>query len=195
MLSEVLLSFLPYAFVTGFTPGPNNILALNTISNNGWKKGKSVVIGISMGFICIMFICALGCLELSKFIPMITGIMKYIGALYIIWLAIQVAKSKPNNDSEVKKESFWTGFILQFVNVKIIIFAITVYTGYVIPVSQSVEYLLSAAVCSSIVGISGTLTWALAGGILQKYINKHYKVINIIMALVLVWSAVKLILT
>ena len=65
MLSEVLLSFLPYAFVTGFTPGPNNILALNTISNNGWKKGKSVVIGISMGFICIMFICALGCLELS----------------------------------------------------------------------------------------------------------------------------------
>ncbi|MGO0882617.1 hypothetical protein ACTPDI_07490 [Clostridioides difficile] len=68
MLSEILLSFLPYAFVTGFTPGPNNILALNTISNNGWQKGKSMIVGISAGFVCVMIICALGCFGLSKFI-------------------------------------------------------------------------------------------------------------------------------
>ncbi|HGM3507840.1 TPA: LysE family transporter [Clostridioides difficile] len=194
MLSEVLLSFLPYAFVTGFTPGPNNILALNTISNNGWKKGRSVIIGICTGFVCVMSICAFGCFGLSKFIPLLTSIMKYIGAVYIIWLAIHVARSKPSSNNDTKTESFWTGFILQFVNVKIIIYGITVYTGYVMPISQSFTCLLASVICSCIVGISGTMTWALVGGILQRYINKYYKVINIIMALVLVWSALKLIL-
>ncbi|MCC0643148.1 MULTISPECIES: LysE family transporter [unclassified Clostridioides] len=194
MLSEILLSFLPYAFVTGFTPGPNNILALNTISNNGWQKGKSMIIGISAGFVCVMIICALGCFGLSKFIPTLIDTMKYIGAVYIIYLAIHVAKSRPNDENKTQTKSFWSGFILQFVNVKIILYGITVYMGYVIPVSKSIVFLLVTAICSSIVGISGTITWALAGGFLKKYINRYYRVFNITMALILVWSALKLIL-
>lgn len=112
MLSEILLSFLPYAFVTGFTPGPNNILALNTISNNGWQKGKTMIIGISAGFVCVMIICALGCFGLSKFIPTLIDSMKYIGVVYIVYLAIHVAKSRSSNENKTQTKSFWSGFIL-----------------------------------------------------------------------------------
>ena len=40
MLSSIFVSYLPYALVTSFTPGPNNVLALHTVSQNGWARGK-----------------------------------------------------------------------------------------------------------------------------------------------------------
>lgn len=36
----VLTNFFVYAIVNAFTPGPGNILALNTVTSYGWKKGK-----------------------------------------------------------------------------------------------------------------------------------------------------------
>jgi cysteine/O-acetylserine efflux protein len=46
--------------------------------------------------------------------------MTYIGAAYILWLAWHVVKSKSqyNDESIEEADSFITGFILQFVNVK-----------------------------------------------------------------------------
>lgn len=40
MLGYVLANFFVYAGVNAFTPGPGNILALNTVTNYGWGKGK-----------------------------------------------------------------------------------------------------------------------------------------------------------
>lgn len=184
---------MPYAFVTSITPGPNNILALNSISSYGWKKGKHVVLGISAGFLCVMVLCALGSYELSNFLPKLTGIMKYIGAAYIIWLAIHIIRSKQEEDHQTHKGSFWMGFALQFLNLKIILYAITINTGYVIPTSPSLGTLMIAALFSTIIGMSGTMVWALIGGVLQQQIIRHYKWINIIMALILVWSAYKIV--
>ena len=45
--------------------------------------------------------------------------MKYIGAAYILWLAIHIVFSKPSTENAEQSESFLKGFMLQFVNVKI----------------------------------------------------------------------------
>ena len=58
------------------------------------------------------------------------NILKYVGAAYIAYLAIYVARSKPDG-GESNQMSFMKIFLLEFVNVKIILYAITVYTGYV----------------------------------------------------------------
>lgn len=194
MFSDILLSFLPYACVTAFTPGPNNILALTAISNQGWNRGKHLVGGILAGFVCVMFFSALGCFALANFLPLFSSIMKYIGAAYIIWLAINIACSPPASEKPQKETSFWNGFILQFVNVKTILSAITIYTSYIIPVVSSVNYLLLFALLISVLGVIATMTWAVAGGVLQKYINNYYRIFNISMALILVWSAVSLLI-
>ena len=195
MLFEILMSFLPYGVVTAYTPGPNNILALNTTSNYGWKQGGAMLFGIGAGFLSVMVLCAVGCFQISKYLDGVVGIMKYIGAAYILWLAVHIALSKPSKNEEVSTAGFWKGFALQFLNVKIILFAITVYTGYVIPSDNSLMTLLIAACFISVIGISGTLVWAAAGSLLQKFLNKYYRPFNIIMALILAENAVKLILT
>ena len=49
MLGYVLANFFVYAGVNAFTPGPGNILALNTVTNYGWGKGKPLFFGIFAG--------------------------------------------------------------------------------------------------------------------------------------------------
>ena len=189
---NILLSFAPYAFVTAYTPGPNNILALNTTSNYGWSSGRKLILGIGTGFICVMLVCAVGCFWIAKYISGIVSVMKYVGAAYILWLAFHVAKSRPDEGEQKEAGGFVKGMVLQFVNVKIILAAITTYTGYVIPVDDSLEDLLASAVFLTLAGVSGTLVWAAAGSLLQRFLKKYYRPFNICMALLLVECAVKL---
>lgn len=194
MIFSILLSYFPYAFVTAVTPGPNNIIALHTISQNGWKKGKYTLLGIALGFFFVMLVCGLCCYELSKFVPAITGIMKYIGAAYILWLALHVAKSRPEDPAH-RPVSFWKGFCLEFANVKIILYAITIFTGYVLPYDTRAMSIVFHALCMTLIGAFGFLLWATVGGLLQKFLEKYYKPFNIIMALVLIYCAITLILS
>lgn len=191
MLFSVVASYLPYALVTAFTPGPNNIVALHAVSQNGWRKGRNVLFGMTAGFLCVMVLCALFCSALAAFVPSVAGILKYVGAVYILWLAIHVARSKPEAQ-EGKPMSFWKGFLLQFMNVKIILYAITMYTGYVIPVTSGLGALLIHSVCFTVIGAAGFVTWAAVGGALQRFLAKYYRPFNIAMALILLWCAVSL---
>lgn len=195
MYLTILLSYFPYAAVTAYTPGPNNILAINTVTNYGWKQGKAVLAGILTGFYCVMTICALLCLQLARHLEGFVGIMKYLGAAYIFWLAIHIARSRPSQEEKGSKQGFVKAFLLQFANVKIILYCITVYTAYVIPHNDSLQMLLLSAFFNTCVGFSGSLLWAAAGGLLQKYIKKYYRPFNIIMALILVESGIKILLT
>lgn len=184
-----ILAYLPYAFITAFTPGPNNILVLNAFSRKGLSKGKETLLGVIAGFFIVMAISAVGCLELSRVVPKMTGILKYIGAAYIVWLAIHILMSKPVEETTDKKGDFWTSFLLQFVNIKIIFYAITIYSGYILPNSDSKLLLAASAICNTLVGTAGCITWGLAGKLLQKQFAKHFRIMNAAMAAVLIWSA------
>ncbi|MCI8645448.1 MAG: LysE family transporter [Firmicutes bacterium] len=194
MYVSILLSYLPYAAVTAYTPGPNNILAINTVSNYGWKQGRVVLLGIGAGFLSVMTISAMLCLQVSHWLESFTHVMKYAGAIYIFWLAIHIARSKPGEGQEKGKQGFIRAFILQFANVKIILYSITVYTAYVIPQQDTVQMLLLSAAFNTMVGISGSIVWAGMGGLLQKQIKRHYRLFNIIMALILVESGIRILL-
>ncbi len=189
-----ILAYLPYAFITAYTPGPNNILALNAVSRKGLKRGKATLIGIAVGFVVVMALSAILCMELIEVIPQLAGVFKYIGAVYIVWLALHILMSKPLNVDKEEKGDFRNAFILQFINVKIILYAITIYSGYIFPYTSSKALLAVSVVCNSIIGISGCITWSLAGQLLQKQFQKHYRLMNIIMCVILLWSAVHLIL-
>ena len=125
MPGYVLGNFFIYSVINAFTPGPGNILALNTVTNYGYKKGRPLYWGIFAGYYVVQVICAVFVFGVSTFLPDLLGIMKYIGAAYILWLAVHIALSKPTTDTVEKSASFLKGFLLQFVNVKIYLFGIT----------------------------------------------------------------------
>lgn len=178
---QVLFSFVIYALINAFTPGPGNILALNTMTNYGWKRGKSLFFGIFAGYFFVQALCAFFLFGLESLINPLMTVLKYAGAIYILWLAYQVAISKPDKKTSEKQPSFWIGFVLQIVNVKIFLFGITALTGYITPYYSSLGMLLFFEMIIATVGTIATLTWIFFGGLLQETYFKHYRIINIIL--------------
>ena len=179
MPGYVLGNFFIYSVINAFTPGPGNILALNTVTNYGYKKGRPLYWGIFAGYYVVQVICAVFVFGVSTFLPNLLGIMKYIGAAYILWLAVHIALSKPTTGTVEKSASFLKGFLLQFVNVKIYLFGITALTGYVTEYSASLWVLLLFEIIIATIGTIATLTWIGMGVLIQKAYQKYYRVINI----------------
>lgn len=194
MPAYALANFFIYAVINAFTPGPGNILALNTVTNYGWKKGKRLFFGIFAGYYVVQIICAIFVFGVGAFLPKALNVMKYIGAAYILWLAIHIAISKPEVSEDSGSASFTKGFLLQFVNVKIYMFGITVLTGFVTPYSTALIILLAFELIIATVGSIATMTWIGLGLLIQKFYLKHYRIINIILALTLlecIWSILR----
>ncbi len=185
MPGYVLGNFFIYSVINAFTPEPGNILALNTVTNYGYKKGRPLYWGIFAGYYVVQVICAVFVFGVSTFLPDLLGIMKYIGAAYILWLAVHIALSKPITSTVEKSASFLKGFLLQFVNVKIYLFGITALTGYVTEYSAALWVLLLFEMIIATIGTIATLTWIGMGGLIQRAYQKYYRLINIILALTL----------
>ena len=185
MPGYVLGNFFVYSVINAFTPGPGNILALNTVTNYGYKKGRPLYWGIFAGYYVVQVICAIFVFGVSAFLPDVLGIMKYIGAAYILWLAVHIALSKPTTGTVEKSASFLKGFLLQFVNVKIYLFGITALTGYITEYSTSLWVLLLFESIIATIGTIATLTWIGMGVLIQRAYQKYYRIINIILALTL----------
>ena len=185
MQGYVLGNFFIYSVINAFTPGPGNILALNTVTNYGYKKGRPLYWGIFAGYYVVQMICAVFVFGVSTFLPDMLGIMKYIGAAYILWLAVHIALSKPTTGTVEKSASFLKGFLLQFVNVKIYLFGITALTGYVMEYSAALWVLLLFEMIIATIGTIATLTWIGMGVLIQRAYQKYYRLINIILALTL----------
>lgn len=185
MPSYIIISFILYCIINAFTPGPGNILALNTVTNYGWKKGRPLFLGIFAGYYVVQAICAVFVFGVSSVLPNILQILKYVGAVYILWLAFHIAVSKPDTNTDNRSASFTKGFILQFVNIKIYMFGITALTGYITDYSTSLIILLLFEMIIATIGTIATITWIGLGVLIQKYYIKYYRVINIILALTL----------
>lgn len=185
MTAFVIGNFLLYCLINAFTPGPGNILALNTVTNYGWRKGKKLFFGIFAGYYVVQIICALFVFGIGTFLPNVLDVMKYVGAAYILFLAIHIAVSKPTEDTKSKSASFIKGFMLQFVNVKIYLFGITALTGFITDYSKELWVLIGFELLIATIGTIATLSWIGLGMLIQKFYIKHFRIINIILALTL----------
>jgi len=185
MPGYVIGNFFVYSMINAFTPGPGNILALNTVTNYGWKKGKPLFFGIFTGYYVVQILCAVFVFGVSTFLPMVLGVMKYIGAAYILWLAFHIAVSRPEENCVEKSASFTKGFFLQFVNVKIYLFGITALTGYITDFSTSFGVLFLFELVIATIGTIATTTWIGVGLLIQRAYQKYYRPINIILSFIL----------
>ncbi|KZL89783.1 LysE family transporter [Clostridium magnum] len=187
-------AFLSYVLIANFAPGPNTIMSMSNASRYGFKKSIMFNVGIFFGVFILFALSSIFSMALYSFIPSIKSIMSCVGATYMIWLAWQTYKSKPNSEDKPKKRTntFLSGLLLQFVNPNVIIYGLATVSTFIVPYYKSVFILTSFSVILAFLGFVGTCCWSLFGSVFQKVLAKHYKVFNIVMALLLVYCAVSL---
>lgn len=189
-----LSAFLSYVFITTFTPGPNTIMSMTNGTRYGFIKGFPFNAGVFLGFFIIMSLCSFFSVVLYNLIPSVKPVMTYVGAAYILWLAWKIYSSKPHSIDGNKKNAItvWSGLILQFVNVKVILFGFTTVSTFIAPYYNSWIVLLMFSALLAFIGFTATCCWSLFGSVFQKIFIKNEKTVNIIMALLLVYCAVSL---
>lgn len=193
MNTAVISAFLTYTLIAALTPGPNNILALSSVSTHGLKRSSRVLAGMTCGFLVIMLLCAAFTFSLTRVLPAITGWLNIVGALYILWLAWKIARSDPSSaQGTAALLSFGASFGLQFANVKIILYGITALSAFVLPYTHNVVVVVAVSLLLALIGAAGNVCWAVAGHLFQSLFRQHARPVNTLLSCLLVYSAVRL---
>lgn len=193
MSAAVRWALISYMLVSSFTPGPGNILTLNTMTRYGWRKGRRLFTGICVGYYVVQILCAFAIYGLSRFLMPALSVLRYIGAAYLIWLTVHIIRSRPEYDDKAKKPSFWTGFLLQFVNVKIWFYGMTALSSYIVPYYSGLLPLLAAELVIATLGSLASLTWALLGVKIRNFYTAHYHAVNWILGAFLIYCALMMV--
>lgn len=190
-----LYDFLIYCMITAYTPGANNLLSMSNAIRLGYRRSLRFNFGILAGFAAVIVLCMIFSAVLYQLLPKIKIVMQVLGAVYMLYLAWKVWKSSADLHTENGKEaSFLSGMILQFANPKIYIYAITAISLYILPVYHSPWAMVGFTAILTLIGASGSFMWALLGSAFCKILAKHTKLVNLVMALLLIYCAIALFL-
>ncbi|SES45620.1 LysE family translocator [Psychrobacillus sp. OK032] len=186
-----ITSFIIYCFIVTFTPGPTNIVILSTVHNYGVKKAMEYTYGATIAFGLLLAISALLNTVLITVIPKILIAMQMIGTIYMVYLAYQIYKMDTSETpTDNKTGTFLSGFLMQFLNPKVVIFTLTVIPSFVLPYYIDMPAVTISVIVITIIGFLAFITWVLFGAIFKHFLQKHKKVVNVIMALCLVYATI-----
>lgn len=184
--------FLVYVVVTTFTPGPNNIMSMVNGMRNSYRLMLRFLGGIFAGFFILMFISGMLNVLLANLLPSLEIWLKVLGVVYMLYLAYHVLRSKPVEGEEGKSalNTFKFGFLMQFLNIKVILFGITVYSLFIVGSYRDPAAIGLFALFLSVVCFIAVSCWALGGNIFRPWLIKYYRIFNLVMAGLLIYSAV-----
>ncbi|EJQ12620.1 hypothetical protein IE3_03029 [Bacillus cereus BAG3X2-1] len=191
-----LFSFLLFVFISSFTPGPNNFLAMTYANQLGLKRSMQFCFGVAFGFFLLTSLFSFFNIVLINILPKIELPLKILGVAYMLYLAFKILTSKGSADPDEKdnKNLFTVGIFLQFVNPKGILFGLTVVSTFILPYYNSYSSFLLFSLFLGVVGLMSTFSWSLFGSMFQKLLLKHTQLFNIIMAVLLVFSAISIVI-
>ncbi len=159
---------------------------------HGLSRTLPFCFGVGIGFFIIIALSSFFNMVMLNILPTIKLPLTIFGVGYMLYLAFKIVTSKEQEESnnvEERRNLFFVGTVLQFINPKGILFGITVVATYILPYYSSyISYLLFSFFLG-FVGIISTFSWALCGSVFQKVLQQHRQLFNIIMALLLVYSA------
>ncbi len=187
---------IPFALITTFTPGPNNLSCASMSINFGIRKTMNYVYGIVTGFFLLLLLCGFFSNLLLTAIPSVEPIMRGVGAAYILYLAYSTFKASFSfqEKSDQYLWGFYKGVLLQFLNPKAIIYGLTLYSVFLNPLIGHPLYITLFSLGFALIGLCALLTWALFGAIINQYLHvvKLRVTINSILSLLLAYTAVKI---
>jgi cysteine/O-acetylserine efflux protein len=184
--------FLTYVLVTTFTPGPNNIMSMTNAIRSGYRKTLGFLAGIFSGFFVMMLLCGLLNFALLRLLPHVRVWLNILGAAYMVYLAVHIMRSKPDSDVQSSSglNTFVAGFAMQFLNLKVILYGITVYSTFII---QSYQDPLSVSLFAPLLAAIGFIAcscWAFGGDVFRGLLRKYNRVFNFAMGALLIYTAV-----
>jgi len=193
MSLDSALALVGFAFVMSISPGPGNFLLLASGANFGFVRSLPLVLGISLGFLSMVFLVGIGLGQILQQLPAAYTGLKVVCAGYVLWLAWKIARSRPlaPKDDGIARApiGFVQAALFQLVNPKAWAVALIVTVSYTDPDNYLVSLVLMIALFAA-VNLPAISVWAVSGAALQRLLNtpRTLAAFNLVMALLLVGS-------
>jgi len=192
MSQQLLVAFILFAFVMAFTPGPNNIMLLSSGVTYGFRRTVPHMMGVIFGFAFMVGAVGLGLASIFIAYPVLQTVLKYIGAAYLIYLAVVIAMSdatKPEESRVRGPMTFWGAALFQWVNAKGWVMVMGTITAYAAIARFPVNVALQSII-SFVMAVGSTITWTLFGTALRPLLSsaRAVRAFNIVMAVLLLAS-------
>ncbi|MFD3329459.1 leucine efflux protein LeuE [Streptomyces sp. NPDC058701] len=130
-------------------PGPNSLYVLSVAARGGVREGYKAASGVFTGDAVLMVLTAAGAGALLQASPLLFGVVKFLGAGYLAWLAVGMMRTARAmwRDRRATQEELLTGaepeggtgrpyrraLLVSLVNPKAILFLLSFFVQFVDP--------------------------------------------------------------
>ena len=161
------------ATLTSFTPGPNTTLSTALAANLGLRHALRFVVAVPVGWGLLVCVCAAGVGSLVMAWPVLRLAIQSVGVGYLLWLAYQLANTRrlASADSAGLQVGFMHGVLLQFLNIKAWMLALTVVAGWMAGRDDALQRFAVILPLMLAFGLASNLTYALVGSLLRDWLS------------------------
>ena len=195
---ELFIAISIYYLIMYATPGPNNSILTASGIKFGFVKTIPNIFGIPTGHSIQLTLVCFGLGSLFLKFPYLLEILKYIGAIYLMYLAWKIFGSLNIKNTENKSAplKFYEAILFQFVNPKAWVICITAVSLFYPEKENIFVGTLFMVLMSTIINIPSISIWAFGGSIIRKYLkNKNLKkTIEWLLAVLLIGTAISILI-
>ena len=163
------LVFVGALSIAAFSPGPGLAALVATVLANGARKASWFCAGIVLGDLAWLTLSLSGLALIAQQIPIVFLAIRWIGVLYLLYLAVKIWRASPETTQFVARAKerrvltrLFAGFSITMGNPKAMLFYLALLPSIVEP--DNLTFPLVAALALAVVGILSLvlLVYALA---------------------------------
>lgn len=192
---DQLSALIVFAIISGFTPGPNNVMLLASGVNFGFRRTLPHIAGVSIGFPVMSAAVAIGLGAVFRTQPWLHTVIEAIGVVYLLWLAAKIAFQPVAGgvgevEATARPLTFFQAAAFQWVNVKGWIMAISGVSVYVPDGLGTYGGAALIFVVYLFNGIASSSTWAGFGTVIARFLHDplRLRLFNLTMGALLIAS-------
>ena len=180
------------------SPGPSLVVVLRNTITGGRIQGIMTGLGHGLGFGIYALIAVMGLSSVLLANVQLFNLLQVLGALVLIWLAFKLIAHKQSDLSVKYEESgyrgFFEGFMIAFLNPKILVFLVAVFSQFLNTDINNSDRLLMAIIA----GVIDTMWYVfvaavLAGTTIVDKLRENGAIIDRLIGMVLFMISILLI--
>lgn len=199
MSEETYVALGLFSVVTSITPGPNNLMLLNSGLSFGWRRTLPHLFGITFGFIVLLNAVGLGLGTAFTAYPPAHLILKFGGAAYLLYLAWRIANCAgphAQHRAGARPMTFLQAALFQWVNPKAWVMALTGMAMFTEP-DHPFASMWPVSLVFAAFNLPSIMVWVAGGTVLRGLLAKPIwlRRINVAMGVLLAATVIPLLRT
>lgn len=173
---SMIVSMATFALASSISPGPVNIVALDSGARYGFSASLRHVTGATLGFSLLLLLTGLGLHALLLQWPQLTDVIRWAGAAFLLYMAWRLASDagELGTGPASKRPSLTHGAVMQWLNPKAWLASVAGMGTYASDGETAAVWLFTGVYF--VICYLSIASWAWAGSCLQDYLRESNRV-------------------